>query len=143
MSETHPRFRSIVVDTTDARRAAEFYRQLLGWTYLDGFEPPLDGEPDQPGADWVVVLPPDGGFRLAFQQVPSLPPSTWPGDGVPQQLHLDLQVASADELAAVHQRALDLGARVLEDRSEDLEERLYVYADLDGHPFCVFVAADD
>lgn len=143
MSETFPRFRSIVLDTTDARRAGEFYRQLLGWTYLEGFEPPPPGEPDPFGSDWVVVLPPDRAFRLAFQQVPALPSPTWPDGGVPQQLHLDLQVGSGEELAAVHRRALDLGARVLDDRSEDLDERLYVYADLDGHPFCVFVASED
>ena len=142
MSETFPRFRSIVLDTTDARRAGEFYRQLLGWDYLEGFEPPAPGLPDPRGADWVVVLPPDRAFRLAFQQVPSLPAATWPADGVPQQLHLDLQVRTGDELAAVHQRALDLGARVLDDRSTDPEERLYVYADPDGHPFCVFVSGE-
>ena len=44
-------------------------------------------------------------------------------------------------LRAQHERALGLGARLLLDRSDDAEERLYVYADPDGHPFCIFVAA--
>jgi hypothetical protein len=39
-----------------------------------------------------------------------------------------------------HERALSLGARVLLDRSDDNVEPLRVYADLSGHPFCIFVA---
>jgi hypothetical protein len=34
---------------------------------------------------------------------------------------------------------LRLGARVLLDRTDDPEEPLYVFADLAGHPFCIFV----
>jgi catechol 2,3-dioxygenase-like lactoylglutathione lyase family enzyme len=142
MAEARPQFRSIVIDTTDARRSAELYRQLLGWTYLEGFEPPPAGDPDPRGADWLVLLPPDRAFRLAFQQVASLAPSTWPEGPVPQQLHLDLKVTSDDELAASREQALALGATILEDRAEDPEERLVVFADPDGHPFCIFVATD-
>jgi hypothetical protein len=31
---------------------------------------------------------------------------------------------------------------VLYDRFDDPDEPLYVYADLDGHPFCIFVAPE-
>jgi hypothetical protein len=58
---------------------------------------------------------------------------------VPQQLHLDLTVGTVEDLAAHHERALALGARLLLDRHEDPEEQLYVYADPAGHPFCIFV----
>jgi hypothetical protein len=58
---------------------------------------------------------------------------------VPQQLHLDLSVGSVAELDEQHERALALGARLLEDRSDDEDEPLRVYADPAGHPFCVFV----
>ena len=68
-----------------------------------------------------------------------LPETTWPDHEVPQQLHLDLTVDSPGALAAQHRRALDLGARLLLDRSDDPEEALYVYADPSGHPFCIFV----
>ena len=61
---------------------------------------------------------------------------------MPQQLHLDLSVPSTERLAAEHERTLALGARMLEDRSADPTEPLYVYADPAGHPFCVFVAPD-
>lgn len=83
---------------------------------------------------------PGGGTRVAFQQVRSLPRPTWPDDQVPQQLHLDLTVASKEMLDAQHERATELGASLLLDRSDDEEEPLRVYADPSGHPFCIFVA---
>ena len=77
-----------------------------------------------------------------FQQVDELPASTWPGTGTPQQVHLDLSVTDERALAVQHERVLGLGARLLLDRSDDPAERLYVYADPGGHPFCIFVAPD-
>jgi hypothetical protein len=56
-------------------------------------------------------------------------------------LHLDLKVRTMAQFAAQHERALDLGARLLFDRSDDPVEPLRVYADPAGHPFCIFVAA--
>jgi Glyoxalase-like domain len=41
-----------------------------------------------------------------------------------------------------HERALALGARLLEDRSDDPEEALRVYADPAGHPFCIIAAIE-
>ncbi|QUQ72305.1 VOC family protein [Kutzneria sp. CA-103260] len=137
--ETVPILRQVVLDTTDARGLAEFYRQLLGLHYRQGDEPPAPGEPDPNGHDWLVLRNP-GGTQIAFQQVDVLPAATWPDGEQPQQLHLDLIVSTIDELNAVHERTLALGARMLEDRSADPREPLYVYADPSGHPFCVFVA---
>jgi hypothetical protein len=87
-----------------------------------------------------VLVDPAGGARLAFQQVERLAPSTWPEDGVPQQVHLDLSVATVEELVVQDRRARSLGAHVLHDRFDHPVEPLYVYADLAGHPFCIFVA---
>jgi Glyoxalase-like domain len=42
----HPRLLHTVVDTTNARRLAEFYRALLGLQYRPGDEPPADGTSD-------------------------------------------------------------------------------------------------
>ena len=81
---------------------------------------------------------PDGA-ALAFQRVGKLPGATWPDGPVPQQLHLDTTVPTTAELDIQHERALALGARLLEDRSDDPEEPLRVYADPAGHPFCIFV----
>jgi catechol 2,3-dioxygenase-like lactoylglutathione lyase family enzyme len=138
MPPTYPRIRSVVLDTTDARALAEFYRQLFGLTYREGDEPPAPGEPDPNGEDWLVLTGPEG-VRLAFQQVAELPRSTWPDPDVPQQLHLDTVVADRTELDRHHERALALGATLLRDRSDDPDEPLRVYADPAGHPFCLFV----
>lgn len=130
--------RQIVLDGPDVRRLAEFYRQLLGYRYRPGDEPPPNGEPDP--LEWLVLRPPGGGTQVAFQQAEALPEPTWPEGPYPQMLHLDLTVPDGDALAAEHRRALDLGARLLLDRSDDPDEPLYVYADPAGHPFCIFVA---
>ncbi|TDC52032.1 VOC family protein [Jiangella ureilytica] len=131
---TYPSVLQTVIDTTDARAAAEFYRQLLGYVYRTGHE-----TPDPAGDDWLVVHDAGGRHRLAFQQVDQLTPSTWPDGAVPQQLHLDMTVPSVEELLIQHDRVLALGGRMIFDRFEDPEEPLRVYGDLDGHPFCIFV----
>jgi catechol 2,3-dioxygenase-like lactoylglutathione lyase family enzyme len=140
--ETFPTLSSVVLDTTDARGLAEFYRQLLGYVYRPGDEPPPPCEPDPKGQTWVVLVDPAGRSQMSFQQVAHLAPSTWPDDRVPQQLHLDLRVATVADLAEQHERALSLGARLLQDRSDDRAEPVYVYADPAGHPFCIFVRSD-
>jgi catechol 2,3-dioxygenase-like lactoylglutathione lyase family enzyme len=143
---TRPVLRSVVLDTTDARRLADFYHQLLGYPYGPGFEPPVGGNPagdTGEEVDWVVLEISPGGPRLAFQQVDELPASTWPTTAVPQQLHLDLVVPDKEVLEEQHQRALSLGARLLLDDSDHPEEPIYIYADLDGHPFCIFVKAEN
>lgn len=134
--DPRPRVRQVVLDTTDVRGLAEFYRELLGWRYRPGDEAPPPGEPDT--ADWLVLRG-DAGIQLAFQQVDALPEATWPEGPRPQQLHLDLTVETPEELDAQHERVLLLGGRLLQDRRDDPDEPLYVYADPAGHPFCIFV----
>jgi len=142
MPDTFPALRAVVVDATDARAVAEFYRQLLGFTYRTGDEPPPPGEPDPHGDDWLVLRDRDGVARLAVQHVDELPVATWPEPRVPQQLHLDLTVGDEEQLAAQRDRAVELGAVVLLDRSTDPAEPLYVFADPAGRPFCIFVSPD-
>ena len=133
-----PRIRQVVLDTTDARKLAEFYRELFGLHYRSGDEPPDPSQPDPRGSDWLVLRN-DDGVPLAFQQVEEVAAPTWPESGVPQQLHLDTTVKSVEELHVEHDRALALGARLITDRIDDPEEPLRVYADPQGHPFCIFV----
>ena len=140
MAGAAPRFRQVVLDTTDARGLAEFYRALLGLDYRPGDGPPAAGQDDERGRDWLVLRTAEGLPQLAFQQVDDLPRTTWPEAGIPQQLHLDLTVESPGALQEQHDRALSLGAKLLYDRSDDPEEPLYVFADPSGHPFCIFVA---
>jgi Glyoxalase-like domain len=145
MNDSHvttPTLRQVVLDCEDARALAEFYRHSLGFQYRPGDEPPTDGSPDTNGREWLVLCDAGSSRRLAFQQVSHLPEPTWPEGPLPQMLHLDTSVPTLSELYVQHQRALDLGARLLLDRSDDPDEPLFVYADLAGHPFCIFVAED-
>ncbi|WP_168216991.1 VOC family protein [Cellulomonas sp. Y8] len=133
-----PRVVQTVLDTTDPRGLAEFYRELLGMSYRPGDEPPAPGEPDPQGDDWLVLRG-EGLWPLAFQKVPQITPPTWPEPAVPQQLHLDMTVPDGATLDAQRDRAEALGARLLLDRRDDPDEPLYVLADPAGHPFCIFV----
>jgi catechol 2,3-dioxygenase-like lactoylglutathione lyase family enzyme len=135
MSE-YPHLMHTAIDTTDCRGLADFYRELAGWQYRPGDEPPGDGPDD---ADWLVLVDSDGQRKLAFQHVARLEPTTWPEHDVPMQMHLDFSVSSAEELARTRDRALALGARILLDRTDDEDEALFVLADPSGHPFCLLV----
>lgn len=139
MAESYPRIAQVVLDTTDARMLAEFYRQLFGLEYRAGDEPPAPNQPDPQGSDWLVLQNRHGGPQLAFQQTDGVRPSTWPDPAVPQMLHLDTVVATRDDLQIHRDRALALGATELLDRTDDQDEPLYVFADPAGHPFCIFV----
>jgi catechol 2,3-dioxygenase-like lactoylglutathione lyase family enzyme len=140
MTETYPTILQTVLDCADPRATAEFYRQMFGLRYRPGDEPPAEGEPDERGGDWLVLLMADGQRSLAFGKADDLAETTWPEPGVPQQMHLDTSVPSVDELEHQHERALALGARLRFDRTDDLDEPLRVYADPAGHLFCIFVA---
>ena len=142
MTDSYPALRTVVLDTTDARLVAEFWRRLLGFVYRSGDEPPPAGQADPRGADWLVLRDRAGAARMAFQQVDELPATTWPEPGVPQQLHLDLTVGDIEALDVQRDRALALGATIRLDRSADADEPLYVFADPAGHPFCIFVSPD-
>lgn len=132
---SYPTVWQTVLDCPDARTLAEFYRELFGLRYRDGDEPSAAPDPD-----WLVLRHPDGSRALAFQQIPDYVPPTWPGGPRPPMLHLDTVVPTADELFRHRDRALALGAALLNDRSDDEDEPLFVLADPAGHPFCVFVA---
>ena len=134
----YPQLLHTVLDTTEPRLLAEFYRQLLGLGYREGDEPPADGRVDD--ADWLVLVDSRGVRKLAFQQVERLDRTTWPSHEVPMQLHLDFTVSSVTELHRQREIAESLGAEVLLDRTDEPDEPLLVFADLSGHPFCIFVA---
>jgi catechol-2,3-dioxygenase len=136
-----PHLAQVVLDTTDARRLAEFYREFLGYHYRPGDEPPQGGAADERGTSWLVLRTPQGVRGMAFQQVERLKHTTWPDDEIPQQMHLDIVVPDKPALDRQHERALRLGATVRYDRSDDETEPLRIYADFDGHLFCVFVGA--
>lgn len=129
-SVRYPKLRSIVLDCLDVAKLAEFYRAFLGWSYAEGHDP------DQ-AEDWLAIVGPAGG-RISFQQVDVMPPTTWPSAEVPQQLHLDFEAATTEDLDEDHRRALELGAELRLDLRDDPHEPLRVYVDPAGHTFCVF-----
>lgn len=136
-AEDHPELLHTVLDTTDVRSLAEFYRQLLGLIYRPGDDPPPAGTTDD--ADWLVLTDSAGTRKLAFQQVDELPRTTWPRQDVPQQLHLDMTVPDRAALDRQRDRAVALGAELRLDRTHDPDEPLYALADPAGHIFCIFV----
>ncbi|NIH82929.1 VOC family protein [Amycolatopsis viridis] len=114
-----PKLGAIVLDCPDPVALAGFYARLL-----DLPEPVVGDD-----RDWVNLSDPSG-VRISFQRVESYRPPAWPGQDLPQQLHLDLDVTDLD---AAHARALELGAKTLDDEPATFR----VYADPAGHPFCL------
>ncbi|OZM70185.1 glyoxalase [Amycolatopsis antarctica] len=120
-----PTLGGIVLDCPDPEALAGFYARLLEWPV------PATSDPD-----WVSLTNPLGGPLLEFQRVADYRPPGWPEPDRPQQFHLDLTVT---DLPAAHERALTLGARLLDDQPETFR----VYADPAGHPFCLCACAAD
>ena len=80
---------------------------------------------------WVEIRPEDGSDCLSSQQVTDYRAPQWPGQVVPQQMHLDLVVADLDEgEAAVRAR----GATLAEVQPGTTYR---VFLDPAGHPFCL------
>lgn len=112
------RYPSFVFDCPDPGRLATFYAGLLGW------EVKADG-------DWFEIRPPDGSNCICFQQVADYRPPQWPGQEIPQQLHLDVDV---DDLDAAEPEVLALGATKA---AHQPGTSFRVFLDPAGHPFCL------
>lgn len=111
--------RSVVLDTKDPRRLADFYAGLLG------------GELEAEDDTWVVLNDPSG-RRLAFQLSPQYEPPTFPDPRGSQQFHLDIAVSDIDE---AENGVLALGATRVTDAVG--EDHFRVYRDPAGHTFCL------
>ena len=111
---------SFVMDCPDAAALARFYGELLGWTVK------LDGE-------WAEIRPEDGGNVICFQGVKDYKAPVWPGQDVPQQMHLDVMVQDLD---AAEPEVLKLGATKAEHQPGTT---FRVFLDPAGHPFCLCV----
>jgi predicted enzyme related to lactoylglutathione lyase len=116
------RMRSVVLDCSDTRVLAEFYRDLLGWEITYAGYDESDG--------WAVVS--DGTSRIGFQRAGDYRPPTWPDPALPQQLHLDLAV---DDLDAAEADAIKLGA--IKSAEQPSPDEYRVFLDPAGHPFCL------
>lgn len=111
-------FPTFVVDCPDPRALGSFYGSLLDWT--------LSIEDD-----WAEIRPRDGSSCICFQQVADYRPPQWPGQEVPQQMHLDVVV---DDLDKAEASVLDLGATKADHQPGTT---FRVFLDPAGHPFCL------
>jgi hypothetical protein len=111
------RIGSFVLDCPDPAALASFYGGLLDW------KPDLDQR-------WAEVRS-DDGQSIAFQQVDDYTAPDWPGQGQPQQVHLDVEV---DDLDAAEAAVLGLGATKHEHQPGTT---FRVFLDPAGHPFCL------
>jgi hypothetical protein len=113
------RFPSIVLDCPDPAPIATFYGALLGWDV-------------KLSDDWADVRA-DYGQCLSFQKVDDYTAPDWPGQDLPQQMHLDVTVEDLDSAEAA---VLELGATKHEHQPGTT---FRVFLDHAGHPFCLCV----
>lgn len=118
---TIARFPGLVIDCPDPAALAGFYGELLGWNLKD------DG-------DWAEIRPEDGSNCISFQQVEDYRAPEWPGQALPQQMHLDLMVQDLDE---GEKEAIRLGASKPDTQPGTT---FRVFLDPAGHPFCLCVS---
>ena len=111
---------SFVLDCPDAGTLATFYGTLLGWKV-------------ETREGWADIRPEDGSNCISFQQVDGYTAPVWPGQQVPQQMHLDVMVRDLD---TAEKAVLELGA-TKHDHQPGTTFR--VFLDPAGHPFCLCV----
>ena len=111
------RFPSIVIDCPDPGALAAFYGALLDWK--------ADVSPG-----WADLRAEDGQC-ISYQQVQDYTPPRWPGQEVPQQMHLDVIV---DDLDAAEAAVIALGATK---PGHQPGTSFRVFLDPAGHPFCL------
>jgi predicted enzyme related to lactoylglutathione lyase len=112
--------KTIVFDARDHAALARFYVDFTG------------GELRYADEEWCTAFTGDG-WRLGFQAAADHVPPQWPGQDLPQQMHLDFVVADIDRAAEDAEKfgAVRIGGG----------DFWHVLADPAGHPFCV--CADD
>ncbi|HEY1531224.1 MAG TPA: VOC family protein [Galbitalea sp.] len=115
-------FDVLVIDCPDPNTLADFYAELL----------PVRKYSDGPG--WAELVAENRPI-IAFQKVDNYTAPQWPGQEVPQQMHIDIKVDDLDEAEAA---VLKLGAT----KTGNGRTTFRVYLDPAGHPFCL-IKPDD
>jgi hypothetical protein len=113
------RYPSFVLDCPDATELATFYGTLLDW-------------PVTTSEGWAEIRDTTGQC-ICFQRVEDYTAPAWPGQQVPQQMHLDVMVEDLDE---AEPQVLALGATKHEHQPGT---SFRVFLDPAGHPFCLCV----
>lgn len=115
------RFPSIVLDCADPERLANFYGTILDWKVTAD-------------ANWGQIHNDAQDQCICFQRVDDFQPPAWPGQVVPQQMHIDLDV---DDLDTGEKAVIELGATLAEHQPGTT---FRVFLDPEGHPFCLCVS---
>jgi predicted enzyme related to lactoylglutathione lyase len=113
----------LTLDSSDARRDAQFWSAVLGWDVAHA-------------QDEYAMLSGPGGVAIGFGSVPDYEPPKWPNPHGSKQFHLDLAV---DDLDASAVKCVELGATL---PAEQPGETWRVLLDPSGHPFCLTLAAN-
>lgn len=111
------RLSGTTVNAPDAIALARFYAEITGGVA-------------QGDASWAIVTGPDA--EIGFQRVENFRPPDWPEGAAPMHLHLDFLV---EDLTATQDRVLAAGATLF--AFQPNSDHCFVYADPDGHPFCL------
>ena len=112
------RYPVVVLDCPDPLVLATFYSGLLDWQIHE-----------QQGD--MCFIRADYGDGLGFQRVDGYTPPRWPGQDVPQQMHIDVAVEDLDVAEAA---VLELGATK---HNHQPGTTFRVFLDPAGHPFCL------
>ena len=114
------RFPSFVIDCPDPVASANFYGALLDWKV-------------EASSEWGEVRDVTGQC-ICFQPVEDYTKPVWPGQDIPQQMHIDVIVDDLDEGEAA---VLGLGATK---HQHQPGTTFRVFLDPAGHPFCLCVS---
>ena len=109
----------VVLDCPDPLALARFYGEVSGWATTSNSD-----------ETWAQ-LDTGRGWTLAFQRVEDYEAPGWPGQAMPQQFHLDFDVADLDD---GERRVLAAGAAKAEHQPGTM---FRVFVDPAGHPFCL------
>ena len=112
------RLGSIALDCAEPSTLAAFWAELLGGEVVFTSDTFVAVKTDR---TWLAAVHVEG------YQAPS-----WPDDGTPKQMHLDLAVDDLDQAEA---EAIRLGARLATE--QPAPDRWRVLLDPAGHPFCL------
>jgi predicted enzyme related to lactoylglutathione lyase len=107
----------VVIDCPDPAALATFYGAMLDWKV-------------QPEDEWYEIRAEDG-RHMGFQRAEGYRAPDWPGQEVPQQMHVDVVV---DDLDAGEEAVLALGATKADSQPGTT---FRVFLDPAGHPFCL------
>ena len=108
--------------------AADLAAESASWAAM------LDGIVVDEDPRFHCVIDQQGNWLVGVKRAPEHVPPDWP-DGQPQHVQVGFHVTDP---ASAHRRAVDLGARVLQDATDpDSDDGRRVRADPAGNPFCL------